>query len=1037
MSNSVTSGWRRYNIFISSTFKDMDYERDVIKFRVIPALNRRFRDRRVELQAIDLRLGVNTSDMTEEESERKVLSVCTSCINSARPFFIGLIGERYGWIPPLERWKEFMNVLSDEDKHILSETAGCSVTEMEIVYGALSQESFDSSHVLFYMRDESSYLGMPQEMLPAFRDQDPELKKKLANLKSRIEILFSRHGGKDDRCTPYHISWENNHFCSDEFESIVTEQLARQIELETAREDEEGTVSWWVKEKELEESTLLRLLTGSVEFDLIDAEEKEEENEDEDDESSDILIWYIPGFGASTHMAQEYRDWDVSENSIRLLAVFGLSEYSNSMRPVIARWIHELAQVCGEDNLPDDEKLLGKMPEPELYDLFAGLVETARIQGKYIYIFMDDVEALEMTAPKDLYMHWLDRIKDDVNIQINLQGDSEAMKKFLEAHSYLTMKMPPLLDQTDAEDLISTYEKTYFLELPSQIRQQMLDATDGNKYLAPIKVHNVFRLFQSLSQEDFASIRSKEGSQIDAINSYLENIWEDMPDSPYDLMTFMVNNILQNLGLGENWINAIWTLSAAPSGLREQDIAYFAGDEWSAVQFYRAMNFLQDFFYEDPGNHLWRAKYITLPEDGLQKRQSKISEYILTLDKSDSLRETMGIYYALKSGNPLHFESYMTDDYLHKVMIADQMHFKGPQVRQLAREKYLESKEFRKYCLALPPSQRLQLMIQIRVAIADLMEQGNALSTQMSDWVNDIDVEPLSGEDLFAYASFLCNDKSSVKDLEKALSVARRSYALGYPDAKKMMMAISGRLVSFYTKNGRRANAESLTKEMAAMDLTTAKERFVSIQPLLAQAGAKGLLVNKKKARESLERYIKEYYAILDSMEPTNENLYACFNYSLQIINVFEILVSNKEYERTLKEIIRYMPTMELFYNLDSRFFDKPATLQLFVLYHFYFWITTISLFGIDNNADFEEMLKSENPVHKMYVYISFGLFQGLSRLRDLDPDNSIIDIVRTRIYAMPPWQVIMENLGLKNTGLDKIDKLIMEQYKLYASKKN
>ena len=78
MGNTGISGWRRYNIFLSSTFKDMDYERDIIKFRVIPSLNRRFRDRRIELQAIDLRLGVNTSDMTEEESERKVLSVCTS-----------------------------------------------------------------------------------------------------------------------------------------------------------------------------------------------------------------------------------------------------------------------------------------------------------------------------------------------------------------------------------------------------------------------------------------------------------------------------------------------------------------------------------------------------------------------------------------------------------------------------------------------------------------------------------------------------------------------------------------------------------------------------------------------------------------------------------------------------------------------------------------------------------------------------------------------------------------------------------------------
>ena len=48
-----STAWKRYNIFLSSTFKDMDFERDVIKFRVIPALNRRFRDRRIELQGGD------------------------------------------------------------------------------------------------------------------------------------------------------------------------------------------------------------------------------------------------------------------------------------------------------------------------------------------------------------------------------------------------------------------------------------------------------------------------------------------------------------------------------------------------------------------------------------------------------------------------------------------------------------------------------------------------------------------------------------------------------------------------------------------------------------------------------------------------------------------------------------------------------------------------------------------------------------------------------------------------------------------------
>ena len=62
------SSWRRYNIFLSSTFKDMDFERDVIKFRVIPALNRRFRDRRVELQAIlvsDIQLSTATLSLNK------------------------------------------------------------------------------------------------------------------------------------------------------------------------------------------------------------------------------------------------------------------------------------------------------------------------------------------------------------------------------------------------------------------------------------------------------------------------------------------------------------------------------------------------------------------------------------------------------------------------------------------------------------------------------------------------------------------------------------------------------------------------------------------------------------------------------------------------------------------------------------------------------------------------------------------------------------------------------------------------------------
>ena len=68
-------------------------------FTMLETKTKELNDQQIVLdqQAIDLRLGVNTSDMSEEESERKVLSVCTSCIDSARPFFIGLLGKRYGF----------------------------------------------------------------------------------------------------------------------------------------------------------------------------------------------------------------------------------------------------------------------------------------------------------------------------------------------------------------------------------------------------------------------------------------------------------------------------------------------------------------------------------------------------------------------------------------------------------------------------------------------------------------------------------------------------------------------------------------------------------------------------------------------------------------------------------------------------------------------------------------------------------------------------------------------------------------------------
>ena len=119
---------RVVRVFVSSTFKDMIEDRNELMAQVWPALRRVCRGRSVEFVEVDLRWGV-----TEEQSQRKeTLRHCLAEIKRCRPFFIGLLGERYGWTPGQEAHSQ---ALLDEEGWLKDEIAKHSVTELEILHG--------------------------------------------------------------------------------------------------------------------------------------------------------------------------------------------------------------------------------------------------------------------------------------------------------------------------------------------------------------------------------------------------------------------------------------------------------------------------------------------------------------------------------------------------------------------------------------------------------------------------------------------------------------------------------------------------------------------------------------------------------------------------------------------------------------------------------------------------------------------------------------------------------------------------------------
>lgn len=137
MNNNIEN--RQIRIFISSTFLDMKKERKYLLDEIFPLLREKAIQRDVSLTALDLRWGI-PQRLAENG---KTIEICMNEIDNSHPFFIGLIGDRYGWCPPL---KDFCNSNNLKEQYPMLENYfkhGLSVTEMEMRYAALDRSEKD------------------------------------------------------------------------------------------------------------------------------------------------------------------------------------------------------------------------------------------------------------------------------------------------------------------------------------------------------------------------------------------------------------------------------------------------------------------------------------------------------------------------------------------------------------------------------------------------------------------------------------------------------------------------------------------------------------------------------------------------------------------------------------------------------------------------------------------------------------------------------------------------------------------------------
>lgn len=133
------------SLFISSTFNDMQIERDVLHQKVIPYIRRYASSLGESIRIIDLRWGVDTSEIENGKITEKVTRACLKGIEQCDNYVIAFLGNRYGWIP-----SDFPYDYLKNEYGIVFETP-VSMTEIELQYGILNKD--DITRSLVYMRD--------------------------------------------------------------------------------------------------------------------------------------------------------------------------------------------------------------------------------------------------------------------------------------------------------------------------------------------------------------------------------------------------------------------------------------------------------------------------------------------------------------------------------------------------------------------------------------------------------------------------------------------------------------------------------------------------------------------------------------------------------------------------------------------------------------------------------------------------------------------------------------------------------------------
>ncbi|MDR0757904.1 MAG: tetratricopeptide repeat protein, partial [Tannerella sp.] len=608
---------RQIRIFISSTFRDMEAERNYLITKVFPKLRQYCQERDVTLFELDLRWGISE----EEAKQGKVVDICLYEIENTHPFFIGLLGERYGWIPTA-RELAGSQALEKYDWISADVNDGLSITEMEMQYGVL--RSPENLNAYFYLRS----LEMP---IPSkFREKkgSPEAQK-LSHLKDKIRTQ-----------TRYPVQVYNSpedlgKRVQADFEALVNKLFPQ------------GALSALERER-LQHKAFLNSRTG-----IYIAEQKNYNrlNGFVKSEAQTLVIAGESGMGKSALLANWIEKYATKLSGKLICHFTGNSAAEGDYRKIMQRLIDEIRDLYGLPKPADNDlqrlnnergrgnnrQSDGDKQKEELQQLLARIASKERL-----LIVLDGLNQLADTDNAKL-LNWLPAFPNNVKVIYSTVTGDATLDTF-HRREYAVYTLQPLTPEARKE-LITGYLKRYGKGLlPAQTKR-----IAENK-----EMENTLALRTLLDELRVSGVHEKLNTQI---NRYLA-----APDIPafFDLVLERLESVY-NYGK-TNFVGDVFSLFAvSQAGLSEAELLTITGVAplyWS--QLYAAIsthlvtkNGLISFSHQFLRDAIWK-RYLQNKKTENSYRK-KIVDYCKGQEQSHRIYDELPHqYYELRMLNELY-----------------------------------------------------------------------------------------------------------------------------------------------------------------------------------------------------------------------------------------------------------------------------------------------------------------------------------------------------------------------------------------------